>query len=682
MPIDPYIDPKTGILENKLGAKTAAGLALGEARAVFARLDEFNQSPIEGNLDAAHFKAIHRHLFQDVYSWAGQSRLTDMRRDDSSTPFTRAVNIDYQLRSRLLDLADADYFIGQDRTQFAASAAELLRDLNAIHPFAEGNGRTQRAFIAQLAEQVGHTIRWGIDLQTPDQARVKAFNDAARIAHNEGDLAPLVAYIAGSYEIPLPEIRRNSYPEPDRAEIQERIATDVEQDTFKYLDRYRALPESQGGRYVCSDLFKETFPEYAASPESRTRYNSPLHNSAAVLAAVQLESAIADSSHPERNTVIFLTGTPGAGKTSSIVQGDGLEPHIRAVYEGQLATPAAAIDKIQTVLDTGLTPEIVVVHIAPEFALQNTLSRFDREGRGSSAHAMATIHAQLPTGLCAIRDTFGDQVKLTVFDRTPGLNNTIKYDGWDALSILEKEGSYDEIRKRLTDAIEQHREAGTISEEAYRQAAGLSPQARPRSTDRENAQDPEQLREGRAFQHVEHHGALRFWEERDEQTGVTVKHAAGRLDLPPRGSQARDIGAQRALSQGTGYHAGHLIAHRFGGPEIAGNLSLQNHLINQGGGAYFKQEQRWADELRAGNAVAVHIREVSRDDASPAFQYRDIQTVITKPTGELTRETIAFLNPETEKARQATRRVVPQLDEPATIINLDPRRRTEPEQER
>jgi len=199
MPIDPYINPETGILENKLGAKTAAGLALGETRAVFARLDEFSQNPIEGTFDAAHFKAIHRHLFQDVYSWAGQSRLTDMRRDDGSTPFTRAVDIDYQLRSRLLDLADADYFIGQDRAQFAASAAELLRDLNAIHPFAEGNGRTQRAFIAQLAEQAGHTIRWGIDLQTPDQARVKAFNDAARIAHNEGDLAPLIAYIAGSY---------------------------------------------------------------------------------------------------------------------------------------------------------------------------------------------------------------------------------------------------------------------------------------------------------------------------------------------------------------------------------------------------------------------------------------------------------------------------------------------------
>lgn len=125
MPIDPYINPETGILENKLGAKTAAGLALGETRAVFTRLDELNQNPIEGTFDAAHFKAIHRHLFQDVYSWAGHSRLTDMRRDDGSTPFTRAVDIDYQLRSRLLDLADADYFIGQDRAQFAASAAKL-----------------------------------------------------------------------------------------------------------------------------------------------------------------------------------------------------------------------------------------------------------------------------------------------------------------------------------------------------------------------------------------------------------------------------------------------------------------------------------------------------------------------------------------------------------------------------
>jgi cell filamentation protein len=331
MPIDPYINPETGILENKIGAKTAAGLALGESRAVFLRLKDLELHPIEGRFDADHLKAIHRHLFQDVYSRAGNSRLTDMRRDEGSKPFTRAVQVDYQLQSRLLDLADADYFIGQDRAQFAANAACLLRDINSIHPFAEGNGRMQRVFMAQLAEQAGHTIRWGIDQPTPDPARKEAWNEASLIAHNEGDLGRLTSFFAASYKIPLPEIRRNPYPEPDRAEIQERIATDVEQDTFKYLDRYRALPESQGGRYVCSDLFKETFPEYAASPENRTRYNSPLHNSAAVLAAVQLESAVADSSHPERNTVIFLTGTPGAGKTSSIVQGDGLKPHIRAV---------------------------------------------------------------------------------------------------------------------------------------------------------------------------------------------------------------------------------------------------------------------------------------------------------------------------------------------------------------
>lgn len=66
----------------------------------------------------------------------------------------------------------------------------------------------------------------------------------------------------------------------------------------------------------------------------------------------------------------------------------------------------------------------------------------------------------------------------------------------------------------------------------------------------------------------------------------------------------------------------------------------------------------------------------------PVFQYRDIQTVITKPTGEVTQETFKFLNPETEKARQAIDRVVPQFDAPATIIDLDPRSRTEPEQER
>ena len=77
------------------------------------------------------------------------------------------------------------------------------------------------------------------------------------------------------------------------------------------------FPQSFEGRYVCSDLFKETFPEFSASNEARGRYNNPLHNSAAVLASEQFRRRVRDASRPEQDTVIFLTGVPGAGKTTA-----------------------------------------------------------------------------------------------------------------------------------------------------------------------------------------------------------------------------------------------------------------------------------------------------------------------------------------------------------------------------
>ena len=286
-------------------------------------------------------------------------------------------------------------------------------------------------------------------------------------------------------------ILRNNYPEPDRMAAQERIAQAIEADPEPFLAAYGKLPESQDGRYICSDLFKETFPEFRESPEARARYNNPLHNSAAVLAAEQLQRKIAEPGHPERDTVIFLTGIPGAGKTSTVLESGKLDDSIRAVFEGQLANPQQAIEKIQSVLDASLKPAILAVHAKAEFALRNTLDRFETEGRGASLHAMATIQSKLPEGLAAIRDTFGDAVRFDVVDRTAGFGQAIQLQGWDKLDLVSQEGSYAAIRERLTGELNRHHDEGTLSQDAYRQALGKLPENWPRSAVRENAERPE-----------------------------------------------------------------------------------------------------------------------------------------------------------------------------------------------
>ncbi len=171
-------------------------------------------------------------------------------------------------------------------------------------------------------------------------------------------------------------------------------------------------------------------------------------------------------------------------------------------------------------------------------------------------------------------------------------------------------------------------------------------------------------------------GGLRFWQE--TENGLTVKHAAGPLTTPGTNAFPRDIQAQRAVSRGTGYDAGHLIGHQFGGPEIPGNLSLQNHLMNQGGGTFYNVEQRWAASLAQGDTVDVHVTEYTRATDS-AFLYRRVESVTTNPQGEIARETSLFVNPESERVRRAEGRDNQPLATAGVVVPLPQQPEPEPQ---
>lgn len=275
----------------------------------------------------------------------------------------------------------------------------------------------------------------------------------------------------------MKKIIRNKYPQIDRQNIQERVAMLAEGNPDAFLRKYEEDSRSQEGRYVCSDLMKEMFPEYANSAAERARYNNPVHNTAAVLADEQFSRVVKDNSTPERDQAIFVTGVPGAGKTTAINNGGEapgqIPENVRVVYEGQLANHETAIPKIQQCIDAGLTPTIIALHIKPEQALQNTLERFEQEGRGASIQAMATIQSNLPDGLQKIHETFGEQVNLVVLDRSHGLNESTELHGWENLTRLQ-EGNYEQLKQRLDSALQQYSNEYEYSNDAIRQANGLA----------------------------------------------------------------------------------------------------------------------------------------------------------------------------------------------------------------
>lgn len=179
---DPYHDDSGEVLRNLVGATSTADLAVAEADLVFARTVQLDTVDLPGTRDLAELQAIHRQLFQDVYAWAGELRTVDIRISDEG--FLPVVALDRASGIAAMDLKSERYLRGMQREQFVARLAHHYDQFNYIHPFREGNGRTQRVFWSRVAQDAGWELDWTqTDGETNDQA--------SRVAAEERDLGPL-----------------------------------------------------------------------------------------------------------------------------------------------------------------------------------------------------------------------------------------------------------------------------------------------------------------------------------------------------------------------------------------------------------------------------------------------------------------------------------------------------------
>jgi hypothetical protein len=270
-------------------------------------------------------------------------------------------------------------------------------------------------------------------------------------------------------------VTRRGFVDPGKIAAEEAAINVAQKHTDAALKAYAERSDTFEGRYVSADTFKELMPGFADSPQSRSEMNGAVHNAAAVLASEQFGRLVEQGPQPEKNHVVFVTGIPGAGKSSSVAGAFGDSAAI--VYEGQLSRPEPGIQKIQLALDAGFNVGIVAVHVPPEVALQRTHNRFSdpNNGRGASIAVMSDIQGNLPDGLRQIQQRFGDRVELQIFDNTPG--QLSRHDGWQAINVLEKEGNREHISHRLQAALEQGYRSGQYSADFYRQAAGQQPEA-------------------------------------------------------------------------------------------------------------------------------------------------------------------------------------------------------------
>jgi cell filamentation protein len=178
--MDPYVYPGTSVLRNLRDLRDAGVFSEFEAEATARRLRQLEHKPLSGAFDSRHLQAIHRYIFQDVYEWAGDFRTVSISK--SGDPFAFPQHIVSSLDRTSAELKREGYLVGSDLERFASRGAYYLGEINAVHPFREGNGRTQREFIRELAFQSGLMIDWG---QVSQEEMIDASRRSLRIDNAE-----------------------------------------------------------------------------------------------------------------------------------------------------------------------------------------------------------------------------------------------------------------------------------------------------------------------------------------------------------------------------------------------------------------------------------------------------------------------------------------------------------------
>ena len=177
---DPYIDPN-GVLKNSLGIKNPDVLNKAEADLSSLRAQELETTPLPGDFDLDHLKRVHKHLFGDVYPWAGEIRQIDIGKGNEL--FAHHVHIEKEAGKIFNQLADENHLKRLNAESFSERAAYYLGEINALHPFRDGNGRVQRAFIGQIAREAGYEIEWSnISREDMTQGAIESFyGDSGRL---------------------------------------------------------------------------------------------------------------------------------------------------------------------------------------------------------------------------------------------------------------------------------------------------------------------------------------------------------------------------------------------------------------------------------------------------------------------------------------------------------------------
>lgn len=198
-----YVYPGTDTLRNELGVTDSRELGDDE-RTLSNMRTVLGSEAIPRTFDFDHLKTIHLNLFQDLYEWAGQPRTVEIYKGNG---FCRAEHIESFANNIFGRLAQDNHLRGLGQEEFIQKAADYLGDINALHPFRDGNGRAQREFMNQLAEQAGYWMDW---------SRVDPERNVAASRESFDGRPELMRQLMTEIVAPLPDKEQSRTTEPEQ----------------------------------------------------------------------------------------------------------------------------------------------------------------------------------------------------------------------------------------------------------------------------------------------------------------------------------------------------------------------------------------------------------------------------------------------------------------------------------
>jgi len=154
-----YCYPNSSVLKNKLNLRDAASLSEAERRITSLNLLRIKDNPVRGKFDLKHLRDIHRAVFQDIFTWAGQLRTVDISKGNQ---FCLCQHLETYAGGIFSKLKADNYLLGKTQDEMPERLTYYLSEINVMHPFREGNGRTQRVFIEYLAQAAGYYVDFSL----------------------------------------------------------------------------------------------------------------------------------------------------------------------------------------------------------------------------------------------------------------------------------------------------------------------------------------------------------------------------------------------------------------------------------------------------------------------------------------------------------------------------------------